>query len=282
MMHRLGRSSYGRCSTLARSAIAVRRRPCAHLLQRRASSTFQVWAALEERDEQVKLQLARLLNELSKLAAENDPSADASAAEADRSLSVLDHASSSCSSLLTLPNQITPGVAKDAIADVLHRGLSLSATSLQKLLLAGTEALLRDPSVVDLRVPSGGTSSAGALHVVGDLHGSLDSLRSVLALCDTYPTALSDGASRIVFNGDFVDRGEHSVEVLACLLLLKLAHGSQVVLLRGNHEDSHLAAAYGFLEEVRQKYPNEHAGTRGAACSAQRACLLAACRPVGR
>ena len=50
----------------------------------------------------------------------------------------------------------------------------------------------------------------------------------------------------MIFNGDFVDRGESSVEVLSSLLLLRHVDPRNVVLLRGNHEDELLSTAYGF------------------------------------
>lgn len=37
--------------------------------------------------------------------------------------------------------------------------------------------------------------------------------------------------------GDFVDRGPHSLEVLALLLSLKVAYPTSIFLIRGNHED---------------------------------------------
>lgn len=115
---------------------------------------------------------------------------------------------------------------------------------------------MSQPSVIDLRE----AAAASAVTVVGDLHGSLESFVSSLRLCDAYPHLLSDGSSTIVFNGDFVDRGENGVEVVASLVLLQLAYPSQVFLLRGNHEDSFLASAYGFMDEVQAKYPHSHEG----------------------
>jgi metallophosphoesterase superfamily enzyme len=50
----------------------------------------------------------------------------------------------------------------------------------------------------------------------------------------------------IVFNGDYIDRGENSVEVLLTLLLIKLAYRDNVILVRGNHECAGVASVYGF------------------------------------
>lgn len=51
-----------------------------------------------------------------------------------------------------------------------------------------------------------------------------------------------------------MDRGDDSIEVLLTLLLLKIAYPEQVVLLRGNHEDSMVAQVYGFADELLRKY----------------------------
>lgn len=90
-----------------------------------------------------------------------------------------------------------------------------------------------------------------AISVIGDLHGSLRDLAVVLDLCG--PPNPHTG-NVLVFNGDFVDRGEDSVEVLAIILLLKLASPTCVHLNRGNHEDIFVGRMYGFYEELLRKY----------------------------
>ena len=49
------------------------------------------------------------------------------------------------------------------------------------------------------------------LSVVGNLHGSLESLKLALQACDA-TDRLAPGRA-LLFNGDFVDRGTESVEV---------------------------------------------------------------------
>jgi diadenosine tetraphosphatase ApaH/serine/threonine PP2A family protein phosphatase len=131
--------------------------------------------------------------------------------------------------------------AQEVIQAIKH-GKMLTAESLILLMEASTRQLLREPTVIDL-------TGRGAISVVGDLHGSLPCLHNALKIA---PPAQPDRV--VVFDGDFVDRGDQSLEVLCTLLILKLAYPNHVYLLRGNHEDSLIATAYGFRDEVERTF----------------------------
>ncbi|KAH8059786.1 manganese ion binding protein [Aureococcus anophagefferens] len=85
--------------------------------------------------------------------------------------------------------------------------------------------------------------------VVGDLHGSLGDLVTACGLAGE-----PGPSTRIVFNGDFVDRGRDGVEVLGVVLALHLTFPEFVKVNRGNHEDTALSSAYDFEGELTRKY----------------------------
>jgi serine/threonine protein phosphatase 1 len=74
----------------------------------------------------------------------------------------------------------------------------------------------------------------GRLLAVGDVHGCIDELSVVL---DAIQPAPDD---KVVFLGDYVDRGPNSRAVIDLLIALRDSRRCQTVFLRGNHEDMFL------------------------------------------
>ncbi len=93
----------------------------------------------------------------------------------------------------------------------------------QENLLEGVGGILaKEPRLIDL-------PSQGKVVFVGDTHGDLDATKRVVHQYLRRPY-------RIVFLGDYVDRGERSQENIRYLLETKREHPDELFLLAGNHE----------------------------------------------
>lgn len=75
------------------------------------------------------------------------------------------------------------------------------------------------------------------IYAIGDVHGRSDLLSILLdAILEEFNT--QGKPTTIIGLGDYVDRGPGSREVLELLSSLSLAGGPEVILLRGNHEET--------------------------------------------
>lgn len=88
---------------------------------------------------------------------------------------------------------------------------------------------------------------ASPLTIVGDIHGQLKDLQKIFRKFGKPPQ------TPFLFLGDYVDRGECSLEVILLLLCLKIKHPYHIFLLRGNHECSMVNEHYGFKKECERK-----------------------------
>ncbi|NXK99011.1 PPE1 phosphatase, partial [Mesembrinibis cayennensis] len=112
-------------------------------------------------------------------------------------------------------------------------------------LLCETRRVLKEmPNITHLS-----TSYSKEITVCGDLHGNLDDLLLIF-----YKNGLPSEQNRYVFNGDFVDRGKNSMEILIILFAFLLIYPNDLHLNRGNHEDYIMNLRYGFTKEVSKKY----------------------------
>lgn len=81
-------------------------------------------------------------------------------------------------------------------------------------------------------------------YAVGDVHGALHKLQSLIARCEDH----AGGRPRkYVFVGDYIDRGPRSADVIRFLLALQAQMPGNVVALMGNHELMLLAAIDGLM-----------------------------------
>eukprot|EP00727_Mastigamoeba_balamuthi_P006106 m51a1_g2114 putative serine threonine-protein phosphatase with ef-hands 1 (425) ;mRNA; r:1653037-1655698 len=134
------------------------------------------------------------------------------------------------------------------IAEAASRNENLFAGFVQRILVLAWKHLKTECSpVMRVTIPR-----EGKLVVVGDLHGQLTDLMTIFEQYG-YP----DANNKYVFNGDFVDRGPHGLEILLVLYTLLMAKPDCVFLNRGNHEEKYICEGYDFKEQVTKKYSDK-------------------------
>ncbi|KAL1324930.1 hypothetical protein AAHE18_13G125600 [Arachis hypogaea] len=125
-----------------------------------------------------------------------------------------------------------------------RRQFFLDCNELADLCDSAERIFSSEPTVLQLRAP---------IKIFGDLHGQFGDL---MRLFDEYgaPSTAGDIAYiDYLFLGDYVDRGQHSLETITLLLALKVEYPSNVHLIRGNHEAADINALFGFRIECIER-----------------------------
>jgi len=112
----------------------------------------------------------------------------------------------------------------------------------------------------------------GEITVCGDVHGQYYDLLNIWEM-----NGVPSEENPYLFNGDFVDRGSFSVEVILALFAWKLCYPRGVFLARGNHETKNMNKLYGFEGEVTKKYDED---LYNLFCEAF--CLLPLCHVIAK
>ena len=99
-----------------------------------------------------------------------------------------------------------------------------------------------EPNVIKIKEP---------VIIVGDIHGQFyDMIHMFEKVVDNRNLPKTN----MLFLGDYVDRGNYSIEVCIFLFSLKINFPQEITLLRGNHESVAMTEHFTFREEVLRKY----------------------------
>lgn len=112
-----------------------------------------------------------------------------------------------------------------------------------RIIIDALKTFKDQPPLVDVTVPENAHFT-----VCGDVHGQFYDLLHIFEI-NGWPSK----ENPYLFNGDFVDRGSFSCEVLFTLLALRACEPQSLFMARGNHESINMNLTYGFFGEVEAK-----------------------------
>jgi len=146
----------------------------------------------------------------------------------------------------------------ERIAQDADRVSALTRDEMESLLAQAEGRFELEPNLIRL--------GSGRAIFVGDTHGDFDASKKVIA-------SYLRPENKVIFLGDYVDRGPQSMENINYLLSLKLAYPENLFLLMGNHEGYaitpfHPADFWGRLDrELHRRYASLLTKLPLAACA---------------
>lgn len=134
------------------------------------------------------------------------------------------------------------GVNVDTESEVRNRFQptdELTEKEVTYLVMESRQLFMSQPMLLEINAP---------LKICGDIHGQYSDLLRLFDLGEYPPD------SNYLFLGDYVDRGDQSLETVSLLLAYKLLFPNTFFLLRGNHESSNINRIYGFFDECKRRF----------------------------
>ncbi|OJA13066.1 hypothetical protein AZE42_01901 [Rhizopogon vesiculosus] len=128
--------------------------------------------------------------------------------------------------------------------DWFKSGKNLPRRYAWEIILGAYSHFVKEESLVNLDVQEGMTCD-----VIGDVHGQFYDLLHLYSLTGT-PTE----KHCLLMNGDLVDRGSWSIEVILTAFAYKWLYPTRMFINRGNHEAKDMNRTYGFEGEAKHKH----------------------------
>jgi len=113
-----------------------------------------------------------------------------------------------------------------------------------EIVLGAHDHFVKEESLVDVKIENDVT-----IDVIGDVHGQFYDVIHLLSL-----TGEPSSDHILLMNGDLVDRGSWSIEVILTAFAFKWLYPKNMFINRGNHEAKEMNRQYGFEGEVKHKH----------------------------
>ena len=144
--------------------------------------------------------------------------------------------------LLTFNKQMELLQTKNPIENKTPFRFNISSRVIIKLCELVKPILQGEANIIEIEAP---------VNVFGDIHGQFSDMIHFLEMTGLPPT------NNFLFMGDYVDRGNNSIEVCALLFAMKIMYPENIQILRGNHECPEVNSIYGLLTECESRFGND-------------------------
>ena len=118
----------------------------------------------------------------------------------------------------------------------------LSREEIKYLCTEVRKIFIDQPILLELRAP---------MTICGDLHGQFHDMLRIFRLCGLPPT------QNYLFLGDYVDRGQNSIETVCLAFAYKIKYPENFFMLRGNHESAPTNQYFGFYDECEARFDTQ-------------------------
>ncbi|KAH9832170.1 phosphoprotein phosphatase [Rhodofomes roseus] len=132
----------------------------------------------------------------------------------------------------------------NAMIEWFKEGKALPKRYVWEIVLGAHQAFAQEESLVTLNIEEGMTCD-----VIGDVHGQFYDVLHLFSLTG-HPT----DKHCLLMNGDLVDRGSWSIEVILTAFAFKWLYPNRMYINRGNHETKDMNRTYGFEGEAKHKH----------------------------
>lgn len=118
--------------------------------------------------------------------------------------------------------------------------IDINKENLLQICSSAKKCLLEDQTVLRLKP---------RLHIIGDLCGNYNQIWNLIST--------NEPTDHFLFLGDYVNNGNHSLELITLILCMKLLAPQQVFLLRGSQETPQMTEHHGFKNDCISRFDDE-------------------------